>query len=372
MKNSLIFIPFNALLEDVCNYSEETIKILSRQNTVVGIALGNPFSPWRDIASFLKGSFFKRVSPSYSVLRPVMFVPFQRVEAIKRFNIFLNILLLNIFYFFYKQKILWFFEPNYQSLFFHFLSYKKSIYDCIDFFSSIKDLEKEHNFLIKNVQYVFTNSQILKKKYSSMRSDIHAVEAGFALSGMPRTLATKRKNISKKKTFFFMGSMGWRMDFSFVKKLVEKRKGDRFIFIGPQYFDLKNKKDISLKRQFDQLIKKRKIEWIPELPRKKMIEKVAAYDVGVIPYSSKMVFNKFSFPMKAMEYFYLGVPVVSTSIEELKRFPEDIYIPEEQGWRNLNKFLEGETPLKQRKRRKIAFENSWDKKVHSIMKVLES
>jgi hypothetical protein len=267
MKNSLVFIPFNVLLEDVCNYSEETTKILVKNNKVVGMALGNPFSPWKDFLGFIRGIFIISVSKSYTVYRPVMFFPFQRLDFVKRINILINIIFLNLRYIFYKNKILWFFEPVYQSLFIRFLIYQKSLFDCIDHFSSHPEMKKEHFFALKNVDYVDTNSKILKKRYQHIRSDIRAVEAGFALDSMPKFDFKIKKN-KTNKTFFFVGSIGWRMDFKFIKTLMAKRKTDNFIFIGPEYFDLSKKRERKLKNEFDKLLKDKRISWLGELPRK--------------------------------------------------------------------------------------------------------
>jgi hypothetical protein len=106
------------------------------------------------------------------------------------------------------------------------------------------------------------------------------------------------------------------------------------------------------------------------LPRKEIIKKIANYDVGVIPYKSSLSFNRFSFPMKLMEYFYLGMPVLSTDIKELERFPESVYIPEISGWRGLNKFLASDNLANKKLRRKVSVENSWNKKVKSIFDFL--
>ena len=370
MKNSTVFIPFSATLGHVCDYSDQTMKILSRDNFVVGIALASPFSPWKNIVGFFKQEFLITLSSTLKILKPIMFFPFQRIEWVKRFNIFLNILFLNIFFTSSRKKVLWFFEPRYTSLFIHFLKYDISVYDCVDYFLENRKTEKEHVFLLKKTQKVFVNSEVLKKKYFPFRKDISVVKLGFSKDQMP-LLEIKQKHL-KQKTFFFLGSIDWRIDFNFVEKLINNRKKDSFIFIGPQDFKLNNEKEKKLHKQFQTLINRKKISWIPALPRKEAIKKVSDFDVGVIPYNLSFPFNVFCYPMKVMEYFYLGIPVISTSIQELKRFPDHIYIPEEKGWSGVASFLESESFLKQKKRRQIALENSWDKKIHSIMRVLDA
>jgi len=74
--------------------------------------------------------------------------------------------------------------------------------------------------------------------------------------------------------------------------------------------------------------------------------------------------------MKVMEYFYLGMPVISSQINELRLFPEHVYFPELNGWNNLDGFLK-KSEKKSVEKRKIALMNSWEKKVSSILRYLD-
>lgn len=359
---SVFFIPFNSLLGDVCDYSDQTREILAqKKHFVFGIALGNPISPYTNPLSLIRGEFLIKKSANHLILKPVMFFPFQRMDFIKRLNISINIFLINLFFLGdNRRKVLWFFEPTYNKLFVRFLKSNLSIYDCVDAFSYYEKLSAEHNYLLKNSDEMFVNSETLRELYLKQRDGVKVVPLGFYLK-KKITFSKQLKN--KSKSFCFVGAIGDRLDFKFIKKLVNKRKKDNFVFIGPMTF--KNEKN---KNQFLQLIENKRVNWFGKINKTDLLEKIKDFDFGLIPYK-KTRFDINSFPMKVMEYFYLGMPVISTKIKELQRFEEHVFFPDEQGWNKLGLFL-NKSAKNRSKKRKIALNNSWQKKVEKILSSL--
>ena len=89
-----------------------------------------------------------------------------------------------------------------------------------------------------------------------------------------------------------------------------------------------------------------------------------------------MVFNSYCYPMKIFEYFYLGVPVISSGILELKekRFDGLMSIAADyKSWENsIKKLLENKIPgKKQRQQRELAIKNNWQNKIQKIAKALD-
>ena len=78
--------------------------------------------------------------------------------------------------------------------------------------------------------------------------------------------------------------------------------------------------------------------------------------------------------MKLFEYFFLGKPVVSTPIEELKRFPKFVKIgnTNEEWEKHIKNLLSKPWPKEnQKQQRKLSEENSWRKKVAKITNVMQ-
>lgn len=78
--------------------------------------------------------------------------------------------------------------------------------------------------------------------------------------------------------------------------------------------------------------------------------------------------------MVLFEYFYMGKPVVSTPIEELKRFPKYVKIGKDyKEWeRIIEDFLSKPWPKNyQMEQRKLAEENSWENKINTITSFID-
>lgn len=358
--SAIIIIPFNSLIGDVCDYADQTINVLTKKNNfVLGIALGNPLSIFSNFKGLLKGDFLLKKSKNFYILKPIMFLPFQRLLLFKKISIILNIFLINLIFLWDKRKkILWFFEPRYSQLFLKFLIKNTSIFDCVDDFSSYENMKKEHNYALVKAKNVFVNSAVLKNLFSKIRKGIIQVPLGFYFS--PITL--NRVANKTKKVFCFVGAIGSRLDFKFINQLVNQRQKDDFVFIGPLVFKQSQQKD---KKMFLKLVEEKKIIWLDKIEKKQLLNKIKNYDFGLIPYK-KTAFNKHSFPMKVMEYFYLGFPVVSTYIESLSNYQDHVFFPDTSGWEKLNNFLQF-SQKKRIEKRKIALANTWDKKVEEIL-----
>ena len=100
---------------------------------------------------------------------------------------------------------------------------------------------------------------------------------------------------------------------------------------------------------------------------------IKQFDIGIIPYNIKLLSNKYCYPMKIFEYFYLGKPVISTPIKELKNFPEYVKIGNtiEEWKKHIEILLSKPWPEKyERKQKKLAIANSWSNKINTINKLI--
>ena len=77
--------------------------------------------------------------------------------------------------------------------------------------------------------------------------------------------------------------------------------------------------------------------------------------------------------MKLFEYFHMGVPVVSTPIEELARFPKYVKIglTANEWGKHIKEILTKPWPKKYKyDQRRLAVKNSWKNKIDEISKFL--
>lgn len=124
------------------------------------------------------------------------------------------------------------------------------------------------------------------------------------------------------------------------------------------------------------LIKLPNLIHISSQPRTALPSIIEQFDICMIPYNVSLDFNRYCYPMKLFEYFYMGKPVVSTPIEELTRpeFAEFIKIgATARDWqRHIEQLLAKPWPSKlQKRQRQLAIANSWQRKVEAISGIIQ-
>ncbi|GAG07285.1 unnamed protein product, partial [marine sediment metagenome] len=104
-------------------------------------------------------------------------------------------------------------------------------------------------------------------------------------------------------------------------------------------------------------------------PKERLPHFLFLFNVCLIPYDVSLEFVQGCNPMKLYEYLALGKPVVSTPIEAVKVFSPIVKIANNVvGFEKaIREFLKKEYNKKEeKKRKKIAQENSWEKKVERM------
>jgi len=373
----LIFIPTNSATNTYCNYLEETSIELAKRNKVL-ILYMNEYVKW------WKGSLFKdlvRENKKVFHCHLIQILPGNRFKHIEEINQKLNLLLLKIYLFLFKRRtktLLWLFYPELGFLT-QYLPQSESIYDCIDFYTpdsiSSQAFAKQVKFLLNHATLVTSISESLKKRVQKQTlKDIHIVPQGFSTNTF--------QNISQKKTIEqwkkssptigFVGGINERLDYKLLYSLIKKNPQWQFVFAGPKGHEpniLKNK-NMELFPQ---------IESLPNFlllpPRQKSMigSLIQQFDIAIIPYDVSYNFNKYCYPMKLFEYFYLEKPVLSTPIQELKRFSSLVKIGNsaEEWEQNIKEILSKPEPAIVKKRKKeLALENSWERKIEAISTLL--
>jgi len=371
-QKKLIVIVFNSAISSGCDYALQTIQIVSGQHTVIGFCLGELVT-WKNL-------WKRKVIHTHNgviIIRPFFIIPGQRISNIRNVNIFLNAAVIRLFlHLIYKakEKILWFFEPfNMPSILRVFSSYE-TVYDCVDYFSGFSGYARlSEEAIIQKVDHVFANSNILASLLKKKRKDITVVPLGFnedLFRKYERYVATQ----NKKPVVGYIGGISNRLDFYLLSDLALALPEVIFWLVGPIEKDVYGTKD-NLMRIFNTLLRFPNMKWTDAIPKKDVPKTISAFDIAMIPYDVSQDFNRYSYPMKLFEYFYMGKPVISTPIEELKRFPKFVNIGNTaQEWENyirtiLSKFWPKEY---QKEQRKLAVVNSWEKKNEKIINIINS
>ena len=147
--------------------------------------------------------------------------------------------------------------------------------------------------------------------------------------------------------FFGLLSPEW-VNLQLLLKAVKKYPEYDFLLIGRTTFD------ISVFGEYANL------KYIGEVPYTQLPKFVEKFNVGIIPFPISGL-TKSCNPLKLLEYFALGLPVVSTNIPSVKKFNEYVFVAEdEQEFIDmLPKAVKANNPSANLHRRNIAEKYSW-------------
>lgn len=253
----------------------------------------------------------------------------------------------------------------------------KVVYDCVDFLTFTNTVEENvvrsaEKKLLKDADMVSVISSALLNKHRPLATTIKLFPTGFRdndFKDSPFTSLTQKNRV----TLLFVGAINDRIDFDLITQLAKKNKNWHIHLIGP----IGTSEGNILLSSFSQALQSERYSNISHTPYIKPQELPQYYhqaSVGIIPYDLSIPFNYYCNPMKLFEYFYFGVPVVSTPIPSLKDINSPFIATGETAaeWEDaISHFLKHPpSSNNQAKMRAIALENTWDKKFTQIINCL--
>ncbi|PIR58801.1 MAG: hypothetical protein COU69_03310 [Candidatus Pacebacteria bacterium CG10_big_fil_rev_8_21_14_0_10_56_10] len=376
MKDDLIVIP-SFLKEITTDVQEQTASELARDNTVVQYIL-----PSRAPAQ-LSWHFFKSLLPMWQVTKTgvlryhsgVLF-GYRNTRFLKQITLLLDHALIHLVLLLSNnkkihKKILWIFHPYDFDFVDYFSSlFDVTLYDCTDYHALSSSVKHSEVKLIKAADIVVVNSKVLFSLHSKQRSDIRLVPQGFRLDSFVR-YSEKRKRAkpkTKRLNIGYVGGINFRLDYHLLTKLIERNPQWEFTLWGPVADYRSNQR-----KNIDALLKLTNVTHGSTSNKDEIPATIDAFGVSIIPYNSNLLFNKYSYPMKLFEYFYMGKPVITTPIKELNQFPNFVKVGTTvREWeRHISQLLMQPWPKKYaRRQRQLALQNSWRNKIIAISDIV--
>ena len=388
IKNNLVVFPTAEPKERTCDYTLQTASLLAKNNNIVVYFLIRGKSIKKIIFIFFKNKkrfryFYKEKNTFF--FNKIDFLPFKRFNFIVQINLIINILVLGMISFLfrkeYKNKIVWtfpVFTPGSSHLL-HFFKNYFSIYDAIDYYFSFdkkvnKAIRKQERLSLE-ADIVTTISHSLYQLYKKKRKKVWLVPQGFAQKEFEKYQNLKPSiKLSKNKPIIgFVGGISCRFDFPLLFTLISKNPNFNFVFIGP-YLNIYDDIIIKTKQKLKKLFSFPNSFHFKTQPKKYIPNLINQFDVAIIPYNLEHLSNLHCYPMKILEYFYIGKPVVSTPILELKRLQPYVKIAKNaKGFeKEIKKILKSGWPKDYKKKQKqIALANSWQAKIEKISQILK-
>lgn len=365
--HSPIIIPEINEISDICDYREQTVRILRQKKIPTYTHFLNIFT-----------QNFNNESYSGST----KFLPFNRFPFIQQINKYLSLFCLFIRVTIKHRSFptLWIYYPSVVSIIKYLPFPKKIVYDIVDFYSSpdrrINDtLRQQKKYLLQKSQLVTAISQSLIDNYKKIfpSAPIHLVPQGFSLIRSSSDLHPKIKKFQKiSHKIGFIGGINNRLDYKLLFELISHTPNYNYIFIGPVGNDY-NVSSKPIKSLVNKLFSFKNVYHLNLISKFQIGQFIDIFDITVIPYDINDDFNRLCYPMKLFEYFACGKPVLSTPITEMKRFPNLVFIGNSAGsWKkHLEKLFSRPWPKdKQAKANNLAQKNSWGNKVDEVLKLM--
>jgi glycosyltransferase involved in cell wall biosynthesis len=326
--------------------------------------------PWRFKSSL------QRINEELLVYTPPAFPPFsQYSQWVNSFHtsllIFLTKRVLKKLSF--KNFIVGIARP-FLSLVTKEFSHKLSYYDCSDDYLEFPGLradrellEKSEEELLKSVDLIFCSSQGLKEAKSIFNRNCFLLPNGvdltsFRIKDLDTEIPSDMKRI-KKPILGYIGTIGEWLDFNILTGLAQARPDWSIVMIGP----LTSKRFSSILKNVPN------IYWLGEKNFGELPKYLGIFDVCLIPFKVDE-FTKKIYPTKFHQYLAAGKPVVSSRLPELEPFaPWVEFYSDIKGIEvKIKKLLSEDAEEKVLERRKVASENTWDRRVESMIQIFNT
>ncbi|MCE7650696.1 glycosyltransferase [Vibrio fluvialis] len=261
-----------------------------------------------------------------------------------------------------KETINWFYKPNQylylkslgNYIYLHYDNYKG---DANYSFGKTKNFDNILKQCIQESLMTLVSSSKLFDSYKSYCND----KVHYYPNAISRELFNKEsKQINKKKTktIGFIGQLDSTFDTNLMYKISEKFEDYKILLIGP----VKNK-------EVEKLIKSKvNVESTGYVDYGKLPELISKFDVGICPYKDDE-FNKYRNPLKIIEYFSYGIPVVSVDCDIDPKTKDLVSIAyEDVEFISLIEMeLKTNDSLKINERKMYADRNCWDNRAKDVL-----
>lgn len=316
---------------------------------------------------------FDQINPHLIHFYPIQIIPFNRFELIQQLNILLSF---NLLYFLvlirhHHRPRYWFFYPQLINLI-RFSPPPRAInYDIVDSYNC-PDSQKQ--FLLQHASTITAISRNLIFQYQSHwpTAHIHLVPQGFNLLKSPSQFPPLKSLNKLTNRIGFIGVLSNRLDYQLLFSVIKNNPKYNFIFVGPTGTDI-NVSPKPVEKLNRQLFSFKNVHYLGPAPKDQIESVIKFFDIAIIPYDTNDDFNRLCYPMKLFEYFAAGKPVVSTPIEELKNFPNLVFVSNSaDGWiKTIHKILSKPWPaILQQQEKLLAQKNCWKNKINQILKLI--
>jgi glycosyltransferase involved in cell wall biosynthesis len=169
----------------------------------------------------------------------------------------------------------------------------------------------------------------------------------------------------------YQGYISQKIDFALLLDLTELLPDVSFLFAGATSFDFTGGEKCLC--QWQRLLRRPNVHYVGKLPAEELPALVQACGIGLIPFIREDWIVKSGFPLKTFEYLAAGLPVVSTSLDNLVGFHDVIRFASTAAEfaDHIRAALACNGPVETERRRVAAYRQDYDHKFADVLRLLD-
>lgn len=262
-----------------------------------------------------------------------------------------------------SNSLLFVLHPVWKNISFK-LKGMKVIYDLMDLYEGFPNARKEliggERELISKSNIVLTTADNLYEYARGLNRNVHIVRNGCDYEMFNRLERNRELDCLEDKPIIgYYGAISSWFDVVVLEEVIKGNRDKYFVFLGA----INTPKAI-------RLFKYSNVYFLGEVENSELPGYLAYFDVCTIPFVlNDLILN--TNPVKFYEYICSGKPVIAPQLPELKQYSDICYLynngEEFNGY--INEALKEKKVLKE-KRKRVGKENSWDRRVEEIVKII--
>lgn len=355
-------------------YVELPLNIFSFFKFLLGKSLPKVAQAWRRILQH--GPLYK--DNRVWILTPITLLPYIPIKIIREINNFITyrlellVLKFSIRKLRLRDSILWATHP-FAADFIGKLGENMVCYDKTEDFAYKHDwnsmlqrhMEKNDAKIIEKADLIFVQTKEILEKISAVKKNVFLVPNGVDISWFVNNTEKETININNisHPILGYSGNSSSRLDFELLKYILMRHPDWSLVLIGQlvpgadEFSLVKDLKNIHFLG----------IKTYEELPLY-----LKKFDVCLIPHKIDK-FTESQSPLKLFDYLAAGKPIVSTNIAGVRDFKNIVRIghTKEDFVSLLEEVLTNDSKEEIEKRQAIASQNSWEKRVEEVYKILK-
>jgi len=244
-----------------------------------------------------------------------------------------------------------------------------SFFDFSDDFVELTTKKKSKDFVLTNItkyaqlaDTVLAVNEHLKAKYSYLNKNIHVFKNATNYYNFDRKNYRVIPFLEKLKSKGnpIIGYSGIanevRIDSNLLDYIAKKRPDWQFVFIGPTNESL-----------IERYLNYKNFQFIPPVDYQSLPDYIHYFDVAIVPFKKNehTIGNNL---LKFHDYLAMGKPVVSTNVGGATDFKDVLMIADGpfDFLLKIEKSLHSDTPADNIKRKNVALENSWHRRIKEV------